>query len=276
MNNLIAREGEADGIFIHSIKACSSLRSFNHPKKVTILHAIKSEMLAKHSGIALYIRRNAIRKTYTNSIIVAVSWEIKKDFMLSYNIPSERIHIIHNGIDTHAIKKKAKTYSPPVKAPYLVYIGRMEKIKGPDILLTAFMSIKRNDLKLVFIGGGSLLNHLKERALNAEGKTIIFTGPLENPMPYLQKATYSVMPSRSEGLGMSALESLALETPVIASDLDVFSEFESEGLLFFKTENHEDLTKKIEELALNRPMPAQLSKKFDIALSAKNYLNIIS
>jgi glycosyltransferase involved in cell wall biosynthesis len=107
----------------------------------------------------------------------------------------------------------------------LVFIGRMETVKGPDILLKALKSIQKDILnfEVHFVGDGTLLNNLKEKAIDYNiSDQIIFHGNINNFQEIsdiLTKADWLVIPSRSDSIPLVFSESMKCGVPIIASDI---------------------------------------------------------
>jgi glycosyltransferase-like protein len=119
--------------------------------------------------------------------------------------------------------------------PVCLAIGGIEARKNTINILRAFRLFARDvpDAKLVIAGGASLLDHSAYQASFAAelaggaGKNVICTGPLADAdMPSLYRlADVLVFPSLKEGFGLVVLESLASETPVVASRIPPFTEY---------------------------------------------------
>lgn len=270
MDGIISEIGDPDAIFIHALRPSFLLRSFNHKRKVCVLHATKSHLLDGYAGMTRKIRQSLIANTYKNNHIVSVGDSIKEDFSSTYFIKKNKITTIPNGINISEIKEKSNQYKANIKNPFIVFIGRLEKVKGPEILLDAFINSHRDDLTLVFIGGGRMEEALKNKAKRSN-KKIIFKGRIDNPFPYLKNTAMTVLPSRSEGMPMTALESLALGVSVLAADIAPFKEIRSPDIFFFEKENRNDLTNKINNIEIPYNGNPTLSEKFNAISSSKKY-----
>lgn len=118
----------------------------------------------------------------------------------------------------------------------LLFVGRLQRLKGPELLLRAAHDLKRRQpdlsLRTVIVGGSApgaeggstpdvrelgRLRRLAERLGIAEQVT--FAGPVDqaNLPRYYQAADTTVMPSSYESFGLVAVESLACGTPVVAT-----------------------------------------------------------
>lgn len=136
---------------------------------------------------------------------------------------TQPIAVIPNGVSVnqnwHRTSKKEKT-------KHILYIGRLHKKKGIDLLLKALDLINIEDRELlkdciIDIVGWDHENCLRELITIAKNSTIqdkiIFHGPLygENKINILKKADVFILPSHGEGLPMTVLEAWAWELPVI-------------------------------------------------------------
>lgn len=107
----------------------------------------------------------------------------------------------------------------------LTFLGRMERVKGPDLLLEAVVVVKNTveNLEVNFIGGGSLLGKLKNKAnLNGLSKFVRFYGNLNDKKQIARiffKSSWLVIPSRSDSIPLVFSEGMKMGLPVIVSDL---------------------------------------------------------
>jgi len=102
---------------------------------------------------------------------------------------------------------------------YALAVGRLEKVKGFDLLIASWKNICAN---LVIIGSGKERNKLNEliEQNNLSGKVkIIDAVKKEELLNYYQDASVLIISSRDEGGPRVALEALYLEIPVISTDV---------------------------------------------------------
>lgn len=106
--------------------------------------------------------------------------------------------------------------------PLAVFVGRLDPVKGVDTLIKAFRQIERPDARLAIVGDGSEREALKAMA---EGDDRIrFMGYSTAPADWYRAADLLVIPSRNEPFALVALEAMAADTPILASDVDGFQE----------------------------------------------------
>jgi len=155
----------------------------------------------------------------------------------SYGIPSSRVIVIPNGVcaeDFPATDTKAFMNRRGLPdAPVILFMGRLNLIKGPDLLLQAFI-LARNQLPghhLVFAGpDAGMLSELRELVVK-EGLSecvhfLGYVGGIEKSATY-RCAKLLVVPSRQEAMSIVALEAGICGTPVLLTDQCGFSEIRS-------------------------------------------------
>jgi len=108
--------------------------------------------------------------------------------------------------------------------PVLIWVGRLEKLKGVDILISALAQLDERDFALLIVGGderaGALRAELEAQARDAGiGANVRFTGAVAHEaLPtYYSAADVCVVPSYYESFGLVAVEAMACGTPVVAS-----------------------------------------------------------
>lgn len=156
--------------------------------------------------------------------VVAVSQMVAED-LARYGIPLEHITVIYNPVLDPAFERKSlQSFDwhnwPTDTTPVIVGVGRLCHQKNFGALVRAF-AILRNRLpaKLVIVGEGderqTLVKLTNELGIAGD---VFFTGFVENPVPYMKRASVLALTSRYEGLGNVAVEALAVGTPVVSYD----------------------------------------------------------
>lgn len=171
--------------------------------------------------------------------ILVSSNEESKVLQDIFDIKKEKISHIVNPIDLSIFQKRerdsaAEKISINPDFRYLLFVGRLTKNKGIELLLEIFneINLEIKDLKLIIIGEGNLSNWIKNfiKNHNLEGK-IIMTGRLshEETCYYYNVATVLVNTGISAGLPNVIIESLASGTPTITTDVGASKEYISEN-----------------------------------------------
>jgi D-inositol-3-phosphate glycosyltransferase len=113
------------------------------------------------------------------------------------------------------------------KMKVVLFVGRIQRLKGLEVLLRAFARLNDLDAELLIVGGRpgttpesreiARLQHLATRLGVAERTRFLGAVPHEDLPAYYSAADVSVMPSSYESFGLVAVESLACGTPVVAT-----------------------------------------------------------
>ena len=179
-----------------------------------------------------FVIGNAIVKN-ADAIIAVTTAEFPH--FQSYGAPSSRFIVIPNGVckEDFSVFDKASLLARGVPdAPIILFMGRLNPIKGPDLLLQAFaqMTDHLQGYHLVFAGpDGGLLSHL-EAAADSHGleEYVHFLGHIDGDLKstLYRFAKLLVVPSRQEAMSIVALEAGICGTPVLLTDQCGFSEIQ--------------------------------------------------
>jgi glycosyltransferase involved in cell wall biosynthesis len=155
-------------------------------------------------------------------VVIAQSAGMGRDLAERYSIEPQRLQVIHNPL---APRFRLAEGSVPIpwedRHEEVLYIGRLESIKGLDLLIDAFsLCIKeRPRLKLRLVGAGTLERELRERVTRGGLETsVIFQGYVEDTVPFFARARILAMTSHYEGFPNVLVEALSQGTPVVSVD----------------------------------------------------------
>ena len=157
--------------------------------------------------------------------------EEEHQFRRLYGHPRGRIEIVAPAVE-HAFFAPGdrggarRALGLPEHSPVLLFVGRIQPLKGPDVAVRALAELRRPDAQLLIVGGASGLEGDTEVArLQTLIAELGLTGQVQfvAPQPHHILSTYYraadavVVPSRSESFGLVALEASACGVPVVAS-----------------------------------------------------------
>jgi len=122
------------------------------------------------------------------------------------------------GIDPVRLEKiPAKKVKDSIR---IGYFGHLNKLKGVDRLIKAFLKLDFEDCELFIAGTGSLMREIKE--LVAERENVSIYGYCNEVVSYIKSCDILVFPYREAttilGLSLSCLEGMTLGKPIIASN----------------------------------------------------------
>jgi glycosyltransferase involved in cell wall biosynthesis len=203
----------------------------------------KPYVVCPAGSLPVYGRSTALKRIYNRLIgnrilrnarfCIAIT-QLEVPHLQRYGVPREKILVIPNGIsledvparDSHAFLKKHRLSASPI----VLFVGRLNHIKGPDLLLQAFCNLKNAlpEYQLVFVGPDAGM----QTALNAMAMRhgvedrvhfLGFIGGAEKFQAYFA-STLLVIPSRQEAMSIVVLEAGVTGTPVLLTDQCGFSE----------------------------------------------------
>ena len=162
---------------------------------------------------------------------ICVSCDEEEDqFRRLYGNPPGLVEIVAPGVEhaffTPGDKRGARFALGMGDGPVLLFVGRIQPLKGVDVAVRALAALNRRDASLYVVGGASGMQGdtevVRVNALISElGLTqqVRFVEPQAHHMlsTYYRAADAVWVPSRSESFGLVALEAAACGTPVIAS-----------------------------------------------------------
>lgn len=171
-----------------------------------------------------------------------------------FNIKNPKL--IYNGIDTSLyIPIQGRSIIPKS----IFYLGNVSFEKGADTLLNAFIKVKTiyPDATLHFIGNSNDYLSFIQQNLNllAIKDSIIFYGNKNNTeiIRLINQAQVVCFPSKGENFSLSLLEVMAMQKPVICSDIDSFKEIIDDsvnGLIANENNFHEKISILFEDQSL--------------------------
>lgn len=143
-------------------------------------------------------------------------------------VPRERVSLVPNGV-------RARDFEPPSSAAFrerfglgdrkvVLFLGRIDRLKGLDLLVDAFARVARarDDCVLVIVGPdfGHLAAVREDVRARGLSDRVVLTGPLqgESKAEAYAEAEVCVVPSSFDIFSMTALEAMAYGTPVIVTD----------------------------------------------------------
>jgi len=226
------RVGEFDVIHDNQCLAYGLLKiqGLGFPLVATIHHPITVDREAELESVRWWWKKLKIRRWYSFvgmqtkvsrnlSHVITVSEKSREDVAQAFAIPTQRLHVVPNGIDTEMFRPL-----PDVKREENRIITTTSSdvpIKGLRYLLEAVASIvKQRDVKVTVVGKPRKDKGVEDlvRALDLGG-FVEFTGRIKDEefAHYYARATLAVVPSLYEGFGFPAGEAMACKTPVVST-----------------------------------------------------------
>lgn len=170
---------------------------------------------------------------------VCVSSAVRDFTVRTVRVPTERTVVIPNGVDVvaadRAVPVERETLAIPADAAVLLFVGRLERQKGADVLLDALARLAERQplatsLRVLIVGEGPQRRELEGRAAASQVADVVrFVGRQADVYSWLAAADGLVLPSRWEGMANVVLEAFAARRPVIVTDVEGMAELVHPG-----------------------------------------------
>ena len=213
--------------------------------------------------------------------IICISENTKKDLINHYQIQEDKVKVIYLG-GNHL----GQVPDIPDKENNILYVGSREKYKNFKCLINAYSNstfLKKN-FKIICFGGGSFtkkeLDFFYSKKINIKNITAISGNDMLLKSFYL-KSKVHVITSYNEGFGITAVEAMNLNCPVISSNKGSMPEIITDDNDLFDPDRFEDLKNKLEKLLISDELITQKikngkihSKKFTWEKCAEKTLDL--
>jgi glycosyltransferase involved in cell wall biosynthesis len=169
-----------------------------------------------------------------SDFLLAVSEGVKRDITNVYGIPSEKIYVVGNGVDTMQFSPSDRLPISRTKQINLLWIGRFSGFKGELDLISSCDILKKQGVQfhLEMIGDGEgriqASQYVKDLCLYNNIEIIPYI-PNSQISRHYRKAHVFILPSVSEGMPKVVLEAMACACPIIVSDIPGCRELVTDG-----------------------------------------------
>jgi len=161
---------------------------------------------------------------------ITVSKYLKVELMQS-GIPGDKVSVIYNGVDEGVINLKVESKKTETNNSTVIgSIGRFHYTKGYHNLIEAFTYLKDLPISLILYGDGDEKKQLKElvKQLGLSDK-VSFPGYTQDITEALEKIDIYIQPSLMEGFGLTVIEAMLAEKPVIVTPVGSLPELVTDG-----------------------------------------------
>jgi len=210
-----------------------------------VVHTFHGHTLAGYFGPAMQeayrrIERGLARNT---DALVAVSPEVRDELVALGVAPASRFSVIRLGVDlsermagaSDGVALRESLGIPPDRF-CVGWVARMTAVKQPDDVLGTVRALRDRgvDAALILVGDGPEREGMEERAKQLDlVEGVHFVGFQNDVGPWFHAFDVLLLPSRSEGTPVSAIETLASGRPVVATDVGGTRDVVEEGISGF-------------------------------------------
>lgn len=177
-----------------------------------------------------------------------------------YDFPSGKVVVVPN-----AVRQNSYIVPPEERSKVVIFSGRLEKVKRPELAVLAWKEIQDNhpDWHFHIYGEGSLKQELKHLIARREVKRTRICGHQKEVLEKVASASVLLHPAAFEGFPMSVCEALAAGTPVVGfsdcSGLNTLVRDEINGVLARPLDRLETLARSLDKVISDERFRFQLS-----------------
>jgi glycogen(starch) synthase len=214
--------------------------------------------------------------TYQAREVIACSRFMVNEVLDGFELPSAKVHLVPNGVDTHHWHVGADAGEPVQREPLVVAWGRIQYEKGFQVLARAIGHLRHQvpGIRCVIAGRGGYLAELQSQIdVEGVGDRVHLAGfvPDDELRALLRRAGCVVIPSLYEPFGIVALEGMAAGAPTIVARTGGLAEIVdgTDAGLLFEPGNPIELAARIREVLGNRELADSMRTKAASLLADK-------
>ena len=214
-------EGQFDVIHAHDwLTYFAGIAAKRVSGKPLVVHMHATEF--DRSGENINTQTYAIERAGMHAAdrVIAVSNLTRNIVINKYGVPADRVVTVHNAV--RFAEKDETLPERGVEDKIVTFLGRITYQKGPDYFVEAAAKVLKRvpNVRFVMAGSGDMMNHVIRRVARLGiADRFHFTGFLrgDDVHKMFQLSDVYVMPSVSEPFGISPLEAMRSNVPVIIS-----------------------------------------------------------
>ncbi len=200
--------------------AISYIQGYTAKAVAEFVHADRRVMFYHDSTDSLHALHCEIIPAY--DCICCVSKNAMNAISGFYPQYSAKFKYINNYVDAETVRLMADAFEPdiPHDKPVLCTCGRIAPVKGFDLAIDAADILKRQGVAFRWYFAGDGPDRAKTEQRIAElglSDSIVITGMLDNPYPYIKRCDIYVQSSYEEAFSLAVLEALILYRPVVST-----------------------------------------------------------
>ncbi|MDE6778400.1 MAG: glycosyltransferase [Alistipes sp.] len=214
-------EGQFDVIHAHDwLTYFAGIAAKRVSGKPLVVHMHATEY--DRSGENINTQTYAIERAgmHAADMVIAVSNLTRNIVINKYGVPADRVVTVHNAV--RFAENSGEAPERGVEDKIVTFLGRITYQKGPDYFVEAAAKVLKRvpNVRFVMAGSGDMMNHVIRRVARLGiADRFHFTGFLrgEDVHKMFQLSDVYIMPSVSEPFGISPLEAMRSNVPVIIS-----------------------------------------------------------
>ncbi len=196
--------------------------------------------------------------------IITVSASTKRDLFRYYQVPLDKIFVVHHGYEEFK-QKREEIQGLPEK--YILFLSTLQPRKNIPGLIEAFRQLKREypDLphKLVIAGKPGWLYEDILKVIEQNKDITLYLNHVSDNQRFdlLSRADLMVLPSFYEGFGMQILEAFEAGCPVATSNVSSIPEVAGEAAVYFDPKNVFEIKNAVKSVLFDQSLAESLRQK---------------
>lgn len=235
----VCRDIEFDLIHAHdwmTFPAGVALQRMTGKPLVVHVHSLECDRSGTN-GINRKIHELEAEGISSADAVIAVSHYTKGIICRQHGVDPDKVHVVHNGLYPKQLSRHNRSKLPDWTKHVVLFLGRVTFQKGPDYFVDAAAKVLPHVPGILFVlaGDGDMLDRMKRRVDDLGiADHFYFPGFLRGKAveEMFSVANLYVMPSVSEPFGISALEAINFNVPVLVSKQSGVSEVVNHSLKF--------------------------------------------
>lgn len=222
------------------------------------LLGVRCIVATAHTAADIYSRRTLQLLCWLTSHILSgfqcITQRAERSFFGSVGQIGDSHFTIHNCLPQNAAIADGIANRAVVPHPLTIgVVSRLERIKGMDLVVPAFKCLRGN-LRLLIVGDGSLRHDMEQQADGAPNIEFLGRQSQEALAAFYDRIDILLMPSRSEGFGLTAIEGMARGCVPVVANIGGLPEVVEDGRngLLHNPADTADMAAKIQSL-INNP-----------------------
>ncbi|MEP6611538.1 MAG: glycosyltransferase family 4 protein [Mucilaginibacter sp.] len=271
---------QPDALLVFGWAYQSHLKIIRHfSDKLPIYFRGDSTLLNETGGFKKILRYVFLKWVYNNITHAFYVGKNNKAYYLKYGLKENQLSFAPHAIDNERFGLKSSEEAEALRALLnigkqdilVLYAGKFEPVKNLELLLAAFITLKKPNVHLLLTGNGPDEKKLKETAAGSDAVNIHFMDfKNQSYMPVLyQAADLFCLPSASETWGLSINEAMACGTAILASDrvgcaADLVKIGENGAV--FKSGDENNLARNLEHLTKDKEQLVRLGQQSELII----------
>lgn len=232
------------------------------PRKIPLITTIHAFIASSVEYKNFHVRvLDKITYRFRKTSIIAVAKNALTEYFTILKLKPYKAHTLYTFVDTAIFNTAQPVRKATPSAVFkVISVGALRKQKNYEYLIEAFGKVKDQPFELHIYGEGDIQPALEQK-VKETGAKVIFKGMVKNIEQIIPQYDLFTMSSTYEGFSLSVLEAMAMQIPLLLSDMPSFREQCDDTCLFFDLANTDDYKNKIQLLFKDKAIGQNLAAK---------------